>query len=71
MYIKPEGKYYIESSVCNYWFYYFCAIGMLQSVDKTGGYRTLYAHTKSDKPLEGLRDKVTADDVNVGQKQVR
>ncbi|WOH14917.1 hypothetical protein DCAR_0934446 [Daucus carota subsp. sativus] len=44
---------------------------MLQSVDKTGGYRTLAAHTKSDKSPEGLRDKVTADDVNVGQKQVR
>ncbi|KAL6189837.1 hypothetical protein ACLB2K_036238 [Fragaria x ananassa] len=38
---------------------------MSQSVDKTGE-RTLAVVTKVDKAPEGLLEKVTADDVNIG-----
>ncbi|XP_062096037.1 dynamin-related protein 4C-like [Humulus lupulus] len=41
------------------------SIRMSQSVDKTGE-RTLAVVTKSDKSPEGLKEKVTADDVNIG-----
>ncbi|KAL5577027.1 hypothetical protein UlMin_018726 [Ulmus minor] len=41
------------------------SIGMSQSVDKSGG-RTLAIVTKADKALEGLLEKVTANDVNIG-----
>ncbi|KAF2307385.1 hypothetical protein GH714_026785 [Hevea brasiliensis] len=40
-------------------------MGMSQQVDKTGE-RTLAVVTKSDKAPEGLLEKVTADDVNIG-----
>lgn len=38
---------------------------MSQVVDKTG-HRTLALVTRADKALEGLLEKVTADDVNIG-----
>nr|GFB69483.1 dynamin-related protein 4C-like isoform X1 [Tanacetum cinerariifolium] len=38
---------------------------MSQKVDKTGE-RTLAVVTKADKAPEGLLEKVTADDVNIG-----
>ncbi|PKI12173.1 hypothetical protein CRG98_049519, partial [Punica granatum] len=38
---------------------------MSQMVDKTG-HRTLAVVTKADKAPEGLLEKVTADDVNIG-----
>ncbi|MQM02324.1 hypothetical protein Taro_035091 [Colocasia esculenta] len=41
------------------------SIRMSQRVDKTGE-RTLAVVTKSDKAPEGLLEKVTADDVNIG-----
>ncbi|KAL5577046.1 hypothetical protein UlMin_018745 [Ulmus minor] len=41
------------------------SIGMSQSVDKSGG-RTLAVVTKADKAPEGLLEKVTANDVNIG-----
>ncbi|KAJ7953922.1 Dynamin-related protein 4C [Quillaja saponaria] len=41
------------------------SIRMSQCVDKTGQ-RTLAAVTKADKNPEGLLEKVTADDVNIG-----
>ncbi|PIN07241.1 Vacuolar sorting protein VPS1, dynamin [Handroanthus impetiginosus] len=41
------------------------SIRMSQRVDKTGQ-RTLAVVTKSDKSPEGLLEKVTADDVNIG-----
>ncbi|KAL5577024.1 hypothetical protein UlMin_018723 [Ulmus minor] len=41
------------------------SIGMSQSVDKSGG-RTLAIVTKADKALEGLLEKFTANDVNIG-----
>ncbi|KAK4435356.1 Dynamin-related protein 4C [Sesamum alatum] len=41
------------------------SIRMSQKVDKTGQ-RTLAVVTKSDKSPEGLLEKVTADDVNIG-----
>ncbi|KAH6835358.1 Dynamin related protein 4C [Perilla frutescens var. hirtella] len=41
------------------------SIRMSQSVDKTGQ-RTLAVVTKADKSPEGLMEKVTADDVNIG-----
>ncbi|XP_057419518.1 dynamin-related protein 4C-like [Lotus japonicus] len=41
------------------------SIRMSQSVDKTG-LRTLAVVTKADKSPEGLLEKVTADDVNIG-----
>ncbi|KAK8531695.1 hypothetical protein V6N13_131055 [Hibiscus sabdariffa] len=41
------------------------SIRMSQQVDKTGE-RTLAVVTKADKAPEGLLDKVTADDVNIG-----
>ncbi|KAK6945671.1 Dynamin GTPase effector [Dillenia turbinata] len=41
------------------------SIRMSQRVDRTGG-RTLAVVTKADKAPEGLLEKVTADDVNIG-----
>lgn len=41
------------------------SIRMSQQVDKTGG-RTLAVVTKADRSPEGLLEKVTADDVNIG-----
>ncbi|KAF8038493.1 hypothetical protein BT93_B1134 [Corymbia citriodora subsp. variegata] len=64
-YIKPEESIIlnvlsstVDFSTCE-------SIRMSQMVDKTGK-RTLAVVTKADKAPEGLLEKVTADDVNIG-----
>ncbi|KAK7318863.1 hypothetical protein RJT34_03570 [Clitoria ternatea] len=61
-YIKPAESIILNVSVdfttCE-------SIRMSQTVDKTG-LRTLAVVTKADKSPEGLLEKVTSDDVNIG-----
>ncbi|KAK1401888.1 Dynamin-related protein 4C [Heracleum sosnowskyi] len=64
-YIKPEESIILNVLSATVDFPTCESIRMSQSVDKTGD-RTLAVVTKSDKSPEGLRDKVMADDVNIG-----
>ncbi|KAL8155597.1 dynamin-related protein 4C-like [Apium graveolens] len=64
-YIKPEESIILNVLSATVDFPTCESIRMSQSVDKTGD-RTLAVVTKSDKSPEGLREKVMADDVNIG-----
>ena len=64
-YIKPEASIILNVLSATVDFSTCESIRMSQSVDKTGD-RTLAVVTKSDKAPEGLLEKVTADDVNIG-----
>ncbi|PON54664.1 Dynamin superfamily [Parasponia andersonii] len=64
-YIKPEASIILNVLSATVDFSTCESIRMSQSVDKTGE-RTLAVVTKSDKSPEGLFEKVTADDVNIG-----
>ncbi|RDX96774.1 Dynamin-related protein 4C, partial [Mucuna pruriens] len=64
-YIKPEESIILNVLSASVDFTTCESIRMSQSVDKTG-LRTLAVVTKADKSPEGLLDKVTADDVNIG-----
>lgn len=63
--IKPEESIILNVLSATVDFPTCESIRMSQSVDKTG-MRTLAVVTKSDKAPEGLHEKVTADDVNIG-----
>ncbi|XP_058734094.1 dynamin-related protein 4C-like [Vicia villosa] len=64
-YITPEESIILNVISANVDFATCESIRMSQTVDKTG-LRTLAVVTKSDKSPEGLLEKVTADDVNIG-----
>ncbi|XP_028783304.1 dynamin-related protein 4C-like [Neltuma alba] len=64
-YIKPEETIILNVLSATVDFPTCESIRMSQSVDRTG-LRTLAVVTKADKAPEGLREKVTADDVNIG-----
>ncbi|KAI5316819.1 hypothetical protein L3X38_036526 [Prunus dulcis] len=65
-YIKPEESIILNVLSASVDFATCESIQMSQSVDKTGE-RTLAVVTKVDKaPAEGLLEKVTGDDVNIG-----
>ncbi|XP_004298586.1 PREDICTED: dynamin-related protein 4C-like [Fragaria vesca subsp. vesca] len=64
-YIKPEESIILNVLSASVDFTTCESIRMSQSVDKTGE-RTLAVVTKVDKAPEGLLEKVTADDVNIG-----
>ncbi|PON69181.1 Dynamin superfamily [Trema orientale] len=64
-YIKPEASIILNVLSATVDFPTCESIRMSQSVDRTGE-RTLAVVTKSDKAPEGLLEKVTADDVNIG-----
>ncbi|XP_054776594.1 dynamin-related protein 4C-like [Prosopis cineraria] len=64
-YIKPEETIILNVLSATVDFPTCESIRMSQSVDKTG-LRTLAVVTKADKAPEGLLEKVTADDVNIG-----
>ncbi|QCD84517.1 interferon-induced GTP-binding protein Mx1 [Vigna unguiculata] len=64
-YIKPEESIILNVLSASVDFTTCESIRMSQSVDKTG-LRTLAVVTKADKSPEGLLEKVTADDVNIG-----
>ncbi|XP_048322235.1 dynamin-related protein 4C-like [Ziziphus jujuba] len=64
-YIKPEESIILNVLSATVDFTTCESIRMSQSVDKTGE-RTLAVVTKADKAPEGLLEKVTADDVNIG-----
>ncbi|KAG8374971.1 hypothetical protein BUALT_Bualt10G0051100 [Buddleja alternifolia] len=64
-YIKPEESIILNVLSANVDFSTCESIRMSQQVDKTGQ-RTLAVVTKADKAPEGLLEKVTADDVNIG-----
>ncbi|XP_027932145.1 dynamin-related protein 4C-like [Vigna unguiculata] len=64
-YIKPEESIILNVLSATVDFSTCESIRMSQSVDKTGE-RTLAVVTKVDLFPEGLREKVTADDVNIG-----
>ncbi|KAL2343242.1 hypothetical protein Fmac_004527 [Flemingia macrophylla] len=64
-YIKPEESNILNVLSASVDFTTCETIRMSQSVDKTG-LRTLAVVTKADKSPEGLLEKVTADDVNIG-----
>ncbi|KAL5577038.1 hypothetical protein UlMin_018737 [Ulmus minor] len=64
-YIKPEESIILNVLSATVDFPTCESIRMSQSVDKTGD-RTLAVVTKADKAPEGLQEKVTADDVNIG-----
>ncbi|KAK4259522.1 hypothetical protein QN277_005845 [Acacia crassicarpa] len=64
-YIKPEESIILNVLSATVDFPTCESIRMSQSVDKTGS-RTLAVVTKGDKAPEGLLEKVTADDVNIG-----
>lgn len=64
-YIKPEETIILNVLSATVDFPTCESIRMSQSVDKTG-LRTLAVVTKADKAPEGLQEKVTADDVNIG-----
>ncbi|KAF7138026.1 hypothetical protein RHSIM_Rhsim07G0109000 [Rhododendron simsii] len=64
-YIKPEESIILNVLSATVDFPTCESIRMSQRVDKTGE-RTLAVVTKSDKAPEGLLEKVTADDVNIG-----
>ncbi|XP_050137151.1 dynamin-related protein 4C-like isoform X2 [Malus sylvestris] len=64
-YIKPEESIILNVLSATVDFTTCESIRMSQSVDKTGE-RTLAVVTKVDKAPEGLLEKVTGDDVNIG-----
>ncbi|XP_010046033.2 dynamin-related protein 4C [Eucalyptus grandis] len=64
-YIRPEESIILNVLSATVDFSTCESIRMSQMVDKTGR-RTLAVVTKADKAPEGLLEKVTADDVNVG-----
>ncbi|XP_030479980.1 dynamin-related protein 4C [Cannabis sativa] len=64
-YIEPEASIILNVLSATVDFPTCESIRMSQIVDKTGE-RTLAVVTKSDKSPEGLLEKVTADDVNIG-----
>ena len=64
-YIKPEESIILNVLSATVDFSTCESIRMSQQVDKTGE-RTLAVVTKADKAPEGLLEKVTADDVNIG-----
>ncbi|XP_050225476.1 dynamin-related protein 4C-like [Mercurialis annua] len=64
-YIKPEESIILNVLSATVDFTTCESIRMSQKVDKTGE-RTLAVVTKADKAPEGLLEKVTADDVNIG-----
>jgi len=64
-YITPEESIILNVLSASVDFTTCESIRMSQSVDKTG-LRTLAVVTKADKSPEGLLEKVTADDVNIG-----
>ncbi|XP_028783323.1 dynamin-related protein 4C-like [Neltuma alba] len=64
-YIKPEETIILNVLSATVDFPTCESIRMSQSVDRTG-LRTLAVVTKADKAPEGLKEKVTADDVNIG-----
>ncbi|KAF8038364.1 hypothetical protein BT93_B1023 [Corymbia citriodora subsp. variegata] len=64
-YIRPEESIILNVVSATVDFSTCESIQMSQMVDKTGE-RTLAVVTKADKSPEGLQDKVTADDVNIG-----
>ncbi|CAB4316373.1 unnamed protein product [Prunus armeniaca] len=64
-YIKPEESIILNVLSASVDFATCESIRMSQSVDKTGE-RTLAVVTKADKAPEGLLEKVTGDDVNIG-----
>ncbi|WCJ27679.1 Interferon-induced GTP-binding protein Mx [Euphorbia peplus] len=64
-YIRPEESIILNVLSATVDFATCESIRMSQKVDKTGG-RTLAVVTKADKSPEGLLEKVTADDVNIG-----
>ncbi|KAF5727250.1 hypothetical protein HS088_TW22G00939 [Tripterygium wilfordii] len=64
-YIKPDESIILNVLSATVDFSTCESIRMSQQVDKTGE-RTLAVVTKVDKAPEGLLEKVTADDVNVG-----
>ncbi|XP_030479982.1 dynamin-related protein 4C-like [Cannabis sativa] len=64
-YIQPEASIILNVLSATVDFPTCESIRMSQSVDKTGE-RTLAVVTKADKAPEGLLEKVTADDVNIG-----
>ncbi|OWM86122.1 hypothetical protein CDL15_Pgr010946 [Punica granatum] len=64
-YIRPEESIILNVLSATVDFSTCESIRMSQMVDKTG-HRTLAVVTKSDKAPEGLLEKVTADDVNIG-----
>ncbi|XP_043816125.1 putative dynamin-related protein 4A [Manihot esculenta] len=65
-YIRPEESIILNVLSATVDFPTCESIRMSRQVDKTGE-RTLAVVTKSDKAPEGLLEKVTADDVNIGQ----
>ncbi|KAL5577034.1 hypothetical protein UlMin_018733 [Ulmus minor] len=64
-YIRPEESIILNVLPATIDFPTCESIGMSQSVDKSGE-RTLAVVTKADKAPEGLLEKVTANDVNIG-----
>ena len=64
-YIKPEETIILNVLSATQDFTTCESIRMSQGVDRTG-LRTLAVVTKADKSPEGLHEKVTADDVNIG-----
>ncbi|KAL3742167.1 hypothetical protein ACJRO7_017622 [Eucalyptus globulus] len=64
-YIRPEESIILNVLSATVDFSTCESIRMSQMVDKTGK-RTLAVVTKGDKAPEGLLEKVTADDVNIG-----
>ncbi|OWM86126.1 hypothetical protein CDL15_Pgr010950 [Punica granatum] len=64
-YIRPEESIILNVLSATVDFSTCESIRMSQMVDKTG-HRTLAVVTKADKAPEGLLEKVTADDVNIG-----
>ncbi|XP_050222083.2 dynamin-related protein 4C-like [Mercurialis annua] len=64
-YIKPEESIILNVLSATVDFTTCESIRMSQKVDKTGE-RTLAVVTKADKAPEGLLEKITADDVNIG-----
>ncbi|GAV80286.1 Dynamin_N domain-containing protein/Dynamin_M domain-containing protein/GED domain-containing protein [Cephalotus follicularis] len=64
-YIRPEESIILNVLSATVDFPTCESIRMSQQVDKTGE-RTLAVVTKADKAPEGLLEKVTADDVNIG-----
>ncbi|XP_056160068.1 dynamin-related protein 4C-like [Syzygium oleosum] len=64
-YIRPEETIILNVVSATVDFSTCESIRMSQMVDKTGK-RTLAVVTKADKAPEGLLEKVTADDVNIG-----
>ncbi|KAG5113733.1 hypothetical protein JHK82_037002 [Glycine max] len=64
-YIRPEESIILNVLSATVDFSTCESIRMSQGVDKTGE-RTLAVVTKADKAPEGLHEKVTADDVNIG-----